>query len=317
MSPRTARNPSLPFALLVLSFAASAGCSGGSAAPSGDPNAVVGTFAVVLKSDSPPPVASITGTVNDGPPLELVIWNQLAKDGVCTLYKPQVPFCSTPCGSSAGCVAEDTCKPHPTLKDVGTVSVAGVKTAAGGTSVDLTNVNNTYQTATSLAYPPFDEGADVSVTATGGSYGQFTIHAKAIAPLVLAAGMLPLESGKPFVLTWTAKGASSDSTIHVKLDISHHGGTKGKIECDAPDNGSLTIAAPLVTQLVGLGVSGFPTVAVSRVASGTGQNSLGKIALQVSHDAEKAVQIPDLVSCTDDMECPTGQTCLADLRCGK
>ena len=133
---------------------------------------------------------------------------------------------------------------------LGTVSIAGVKTAAGGSSVDLTNVNNNYQTATSLAYPPFDEGSDVSVTASGGSYGQFTIHAKAIAPLVLASGMLPLESGKAFVLTWTAKGATSDSTIHVKLDISHHGGTKGKIECDAADNGSLTIATSFKSSAV-------------------------------------------------------------------
>jgi hypothetical protein len=330
MSPSADRKLSVVPLALVLALTASIGCSGGgsatpsgaagtsgSAGTSGNPNAVVGTFGVLLKSDSPPPVASVSGSVKDGPALDLVIWNQAGKDGACTLYKPTVPFCATPCGGDAACVADDTCKPYPTAKDVGTVTLAGVKTAAAATSVELTNVNNAYQTATSLMYPPFDEGADVSIMAAGGPYGAFTIHAKAIAPLVLGPETLPVEAGKALALTWTAKGASADSTIHVKLDISHHGGTKGKIECDTADNGSLTIASSLMTQLVNLGVSGFPTVAVSRVARGAAQISLGRVELQLSHDVEHAVQVPGLVSCTADTDCPTGKTCQDDLSCTK
>ena len=84
-----------------------------------------------------------------------------------------------------------------------------------------------------------------------------------------APSSITLEKDKPLTLTWTAKGASADSTIHVHLDISHHGGTKGQIECDTADSGSLTIGASLVTQLVNLGVAGFPTVRLTRSSVGS------------------------------------------------
>jgi hypothetical protein len=313
---------SVPFLALAVAFALTgAGCSGGDSgatgsAGTGGGDGVVGAFLVSLQSDFPPPSASVTGAVKSAPTNSLVIWDEAAKDGSCVLQKPRYPFCSTPCGSGNQCVEDDTCKPEPLGKDVGTAKVTGVKTGAGGAEVALTSTTpGSYLSAAALAYPPFDEGANVAVNVASGPYGAFTASAKGIAPLVVPDAQITLEKDKPLALTWTAKGASGDSTIHVHLDISHHGGTKGQIECDTADNGSLTIGASLVTQLINLGVAGFPTVRLTRASVGSTKISLGTIEMRAEHHAERAIVVPGHVSCTGDEMCPTGQTCQDDLQC--
>jgi hypothetical protein len=317
--------PSRRLSVLALALApwlATLGCSGGdSGTPSGGAgtgggDGVVGTFRVGLDDNFGAPVARVLGLVQSAPKNELTIWEQAAKDGACVLLKPRVPFCSTPCGSGNECVEDDTCKPEPTNKDVGTVTLTGAKTAAGATEVQLTSPQaGTYTTATAFMYPPFDEGAAVSISVASGPYGAFSAQAKGIAPLVVPAGDLPFEKDKAFPLTWTAKGAAGDSTIHVVIDISHHGGKKGEISCDTADSGSLTVSASLVTQLINLGVAGFPVVRLTRVSAGSTKISLGTIRFQADHVVERALKIPGITSCSDDTDCPTGQTCQDDLQC--
>lgn len=308
----------LPFVLALAGPGCSGGDSGttGGAGTGGNGDGVVGAFLVTLQSDFPPPVASVAGAVKNAPTNSLVVWEEKGKDGTCTLLKQRAPFCSTPCGSGNQCVADDTCKPEALGHDVGTAKITGVKTSAGGTEVALTSTTpGSYGSSTALAYPPFDEGADVAVAVASGPYGAFSAHAKGIAPLVVPEAQITIEKDKPLTLTWTAKGASADSTIHVHLDISHHGGTKGQIECDTADTGSLTIGASLVTQLVNLGVAGFPTVRLTRSSVGSTKISLGTIEMRAEHNVERAIVVPGHVSCTEDEQCPTGQTCQTDLQC--
>ena len=103
------------------------------------------------------------------------------------------------------------------------------------------------------------------------------------------------------------------SAISVRVDISHHGGIKGAIECEGPDNGSLEIAATLVDKLKALGVSGFPKIDISRKATGTHPDV--HVDLTIESTVEKSLTIPGIISCTGDDECPTGQTCKQDLKC--
>ena len=286
---------------------------------SGDANVVVGTFSVTLHDaqGTNPAYAAVAGSVFDGPTLAATQLVKAATDGDCTLFTPYVPVCVTACGGTATCVADGVCHDNPTTEDVGTITLVGVADQAGTSPLTLTSVEGNYSAAGDQepAYPPFAEGADVEVRATAGAAGAFSIHAKGIAPLVLASATITVATNQPLTLSWTAAGPAATSTIHAHLDISHHGGLKGEIDCDTADSGSLTISAALVTQLVNLGYAGYPSVTVSRSAVGSTLSSLGLVELRLGEDLIRDVEIPGLVSCQGDGDCPADQTCQTDLRC--
>jgi hypothetical protein len=234
------------------------------------------------------------------------------------LLRPRVPFCNTPCGGSAVCVENDTCRAYPKAQSVGTVLVKGIRTTAGASEFSMTAVANNYQPAADLTlpYPPFDEGAAISVTSSGGAYAPFTVSAKGIRPLeLLTTGTVIVTSNQPIAVMWNPPGISGLAKIHFKLDISHHGGSKGEIDCDTEDTGSLVVPASLVTQLVGLGVAGFPSFLITRTSVGSTAIAPGRVDLTVFSDVERVVQVPGYVDCTEDSACPTGQTCQPDLVC--
>ena len=310
-----------------------AGC-GGSQAPAGDAGAaadggsavgdLLGTFAVQLVAPrvendgtTTPGYTSVLGKVYDGVTPQTVVWDVAATSGDCTLSIPHVPFCATACGSTMACVADDTCASYPTAQSVGTVHLAGVATATG-TGVDLTAVANSYQAAgATLAYPAFAEGDAIVLTATGSAFAAaFTAASHGVATLALDnAGSLALAAATPLLLTWNAPAVQAAQTVQVTLDISHHGGSKGKIECDAADTGSLSIASVLVDQLLGLGVAGYPTIIVARAATGHAAVATGHVDLVVSSEVEVAVGVPGVQSCTSDEQCTAPATCQDDLTC--
>ncbi len=308
-----------------------AGASGGAGGAGtgtggmGDPNVLVGTFNVRLVAPVPatatmaavPGSTEVVGKVYDGAQPSQLIWKQDMADGACKLVTPKVPFCNTPCGGSAACVDDDRCQPYPTAHSVGSVTLKGARTEAGASEVMLSPVSNAYQVpaASRLAYPAFSEGDDLQLDAAGGDFSAFSIKAKGIAPLQVADAELRLEPGQPLTISWTRPNASAASKIHLKLDISHHGGTKGMIECDAEDTGSLVLSAAMLTRLTGLGIAGFPTVILSRRSVGSATIAPGRVDLTVTSDVEKSVTIPGLTSCTSDTDCPTGKTCQNDLTC--
>ena len=207
-----------------------------------------------------PGYTSVLGKVTDGPTPALIQWVLDTTEGPCKLLKPKVPFCDPGCGGSAACVDDNECQSYPTAKDVGTVAVKGVKTDQGATEFSMEPVVHNYQVPAGVncPYPAFAEGAALSMTSGGGAYAPFTITAKGIKPFDSTNGTITLEPGKPVTLTWDAAGVAGISTVYVKLDISHHGGTKGMIECDAPDTGSLTLSASLLGKLTALGWPGSP-----------------------------------------------------------
>jgi hypothetical protein len=199
---------------------------------------------------------------------------------------------------------------------VGGVTVTGVKTEGGDSSFTMTAIANTYQPSgsVSLAYPPFADGDVVTFSAAGDYFPAFTLISKGVAPLAVTSSSLALSAGKALNLEWTP-GAAGTAKIHVKLDISHHGGSKGQIECDGDDTGSLTVSAPLISKLLGLGVAGFPTVIITRHALGSSLISAGRVELDVYSIVEQAVTVEGLTSCDADEDCPSGQSCQADQTC--
>jgi hypothetical protein len=294
----------------------SAGSTGSAGAGSGDPSKLVGSFRLKLTpaSDLGPAGTSIVGRVNDGVNPVTTIWEKPEVDGDCTLTTPRVPFCKTPCGGNAACIEEDTCLDYATGRSVGLVTVSGVKAADGSTNVVLEPLNNNYQASVPLAYPPFAEGDAVTFAAAGDYFPAFNLSSKGIAPLTLTSTDLAVRSGQALALTWT-KGGESSAKIHVKLDISHHGGSKGQILCETADSGALTISAALVSKLLNLGFAGFPTVIVTRYVSGSTVIAPGRVELEVSSTVEQLVTIDGLKSCKDELDCPDGQECQSDRTC--
>lgn len=298
--------------------------TGGDETGGGDPGILVGSFQLQLTEPKPatdgspatPGTTSIFGKIYDGPTPEQLVWEPGMQADACQLLTPRVPFCNTPCGGSAACVEDDTCQDYPEAHSAGPVHVSGVATAAGESSFTMEPIANNYQAPASspLAYPGFAAADPISVEADGDEVGGFALSASGVDPLELTADDLTLDRATDLDLTWVAATAG-DSVIQVKLDISHHGGTKGKLECETADTGSLSIPAAMVAALLDLGVSGFPTIVVTRSATGSATTSAGRIDLVVSAGIERTVLIEGLTSCTDDSACPDGQSCQPDLSC--
>lgn len=289
------------------------------------PETLVGTFQVQLvapvpASDTSPATAgktSVVGKVYDAATPAAIVWESGTRSGDCQIFTPRVPFCDTPCGGSAVCVEDNTCEPYPTAGSVGTVTARGLKTSDDASEFTMEPIANNYQppATVTLAYPAFAEGDLISLEAPGADLEGFKVSARGIAPLVLANDAIPLADDTPVALTWTPAADPDRSRVHVKLDISHHGGTKGMIECDTADAGALEIAGPLITELLDLGVAGFPSIILTRRAVGSAAIAAGRIDLVVSSKVEHFVDIAGLTSCSADSDCPDGQTCQADLTC--
>jgi hypothetical protein len=290
----------------------------------GDPEILVGSFQLQLTEPSPavgptpanPGGTTLFGQLYDGPTPSTVVWELAAEAGECRLLTPRVPFCSRSCGGSAACVEDETCQDYPSPVSAGDVLVTGVATTRGETSFTMAPIANNYQppAGTMLAYPAFAEGDEIALEAAGDELGAFALAAPGVAQLQLLADELALDPAADLLLEWTPPGGSA-STIAVKLDISHHGGTKGILECEADDTGSLAIPASLVAGLIDLGVAGFPSITVSRRSTGSAVTALGRIDLVVSSQVTRPVLVDGVVSCSDDAQCPDGQTCQPDLTC--
>ena len=277
-----------------------------------------GTFQVALVAPrgETPGFTSVLGKVYDGPTPPAIIWEEAASGGGCRLLTPRVPFCEEPCGSGTICVEDGRCQPYPSPITVGTVQANGLRTDAGANTFSMDPIANNYQPTGGirLPHPAFFEGDDITFSASGtASVAPFTMTAKAIGPLEVADKTLTLDGG-PMTLEWTPAQQPELAPISAAFDISYHGGTKGKIECESPDTGSLQVSASLLDQLKALGVSGFPKVEITRKAIGTTDPSV-ETELVIQSMITKILEIPGVISCNEDADCPEEQACQPDFRC--
>jgi hypothetical protein len=283
------------------------GTGGGTTATGASAN---GLFEIHYKGDLG--FTSVEGIMNDGPTTEAILWDKKKTDGDCSLYTPRAPFCES-CVSPGVCVADNVCRTPPGTHGVGQVSVTGLSPPSGANPLVLTDVRTStgvnYQSVESLPLPPCTAGGPIRLDATGeGEYPAFKIQAQCIAPLAVTNTSIAIESGKVFTLTWTP-GAIADARIKLEFDLSHHGGSKGRLICDTADTGSLQVSGSLVKSLMDLGVTGYPKADVTRILTGKSTVGSGQAELKVYSDMEYVVGIPGLKSCQSDAECTAPQTC--------
>jgi hypothetical protein len=300
--------------------------SGGDDAAVASSDAKIGDFNIQLVApktaaqagSDTPGFTEFKGAVFDAPAAAALIWEPSETVDDCTLLIPRIPFCEEPC-SGAICIEDDVCQRSPASRTVGTLTVKGLKTEANATEFMIPPPkSNIYQAPASvkLPYPAFAEGDAIEIAAEGDALGPFTLKGKGIAPLALTADKpYPLAPDQPLALAWTPPGMQGISKIFVKLDISHHGGAKGKVECDTDDDGSLSIPASMIGKLIKLGTAGFPSVTVTRQAVSSTSTPLGTVGMKVFSYVERPVEIPGVVSCTESSECPSGN-CRDNKTCG-
>jgi hypothetical protein len=293
--------------------------TGGTSGAGGKNAATVGSFLVSVTpgAGAIADKVSVIGKVYDAPNPTTVTWVDGAKAAGCVLRTPKIPFCDPDCADDDVCTGEGICQPRANGVDVGKVRVKNVRTLDGSLDFELAEVALTYQVPGSvkLTYPPFAELETVRLEAAGGAGSAFTLEAPALTPMVLTGDTPKLERGQPFSVTWAPPLDASRSVVQVVLNISHHGGTSGAIECEVPDSGSLTIPAELISGLVDIGVSGWPTVKLTRHASGTTQTDWGLVSLGVDSASQRAIEIPGIESCDLPEHCESG-VCREDRTCG-
>jgi hypothetical protein len=251
----------------------------------------------------------------------MISWSVSKTEGGCQLLKPSVPFCSPACASDATCVEAGVCRANPVDHSVGAVIVTGLKTASGPTNFTMEPLPPKYNyqqpASVGLLNPPAEEGAEITVAAAGGDYQPFELKASGIAPLELSGpNPIPMQSNQPLSLAWVPKGAAGQSRMQILVNISVHGGSTGQITCDVEDNGSLEVPASLVTDLINLGVAGYPIVSFTRMSLGGADIAPGRVELKVVSILVRDLGIPGINSCGTDAECPSGQVCTSTRICG-
>ena len=232
--------------------------------------------------------------------------------GSCRVLEGRVLSCPA-CGAGETCGTDGACVPYPTAGSVGVVAVQGLSAAL---SMSPTSIGSYTNGATSLPHPGVGEGAVVSVDAPGDVLPGFTLEARGIAPLATELTEVALARDRALTVTWTPATEPS-ARIRLLLDLAHHGGIAASLECDGlDDDGGFEIPANLVTRLMDIGLAGFPTLTISRRAASSTDIAPGCVDFSIVSEVVLSVTIDGLTSCVDDEECPSGQTCQADLTCG-
>lgn len=263
--------------------------------------------------------SGVQGQVLDGV-VPMKVPEILMSEGTCQLMRAPNPFCSPGCEPGQACKGDGaggssgTCIGYPVSHPVGTVTVAGLKAEL---TMDA-KWGNSYINPGTLPHPAFDPGDAITLRASGGDYEAFTLLGRGIAALTAGAGGsdITLEDGKSATLKWQASADTDAVGVHIELNINNHGSSSGWIECESPDSGSFTISGELVTALFALGVSGFPTLTLTRRSVDSTDIAPGCVELVVASELGLGIDVAGVTSCTEDKQCPAGQTCGADLVCG-
>jgi hypothetical protein len=291
---------------------AGSGGSSGNAAPSGEVCANAeraGSLGLRLTGGK----TVFDGAIADGI-TPTSVYQEIAAEGPCQLLGPRNLFCSPDCESGMTCAGENTCTPTPTKESAGTITVTGLEAPL---EVTRNGITGGYSKTILEPYPAFEPGAAIELSAAGDVIAAFTLHGWGIPPLVTSLTTVNVSKGSGVPLTWDTAGVDAEQTkIFLDFSVNVHGATTGWIECTVPDTGSFEIPATLVSDLIDLGLSGFPRMSMSRRSADSTQLSTGDcVDFEVSSEVQIELTVDGLVSCSASMPCPDGQSCSTEMVC--
>jgi hypothetical protein len=134
--------------------------------------------------------------------------------------------------------------------------------------------------------------------------------------MVTAITAVSIQRDLPAVFSWEpSEAGTANVAVYIDVTVNPHGATTGWIECVVEDDGEFEVPAELVTELVDLGLSGFPSASLGRRSTDGVQAEPGCIDLRISSEITLDLEVDGLISCTTDADCPEGQSCSVELAC--
>ena len=205
-----------------------------------------GGFEVSLKN------GAVQGQVLDGV-VPSYVPDQLAVQGECRLLQGKNLFCDPACGTSQVCGRGRMCRPTPLGQDVGTVTVRGARTSTGASEIVLEpTASHFYSTRATLAEPPFEARAPLTLSATGSAFlPAFSLRGEGVEALSVPADPIVVEAGMPLALRWAAPAGATAAKVAIKVQFNLHGSsTVAYIGCDVADDGSFDVPKELIDDLL-------------------------------------------------------------------
>lgn len=270
----------------------------------------VGSFVIDLGAG----FTSVRGQVYDAvTPRDVPV--EVAAEGECRLLSAPTLTCNPGCDvSSQVCAPGNVCQPRPQAHDLGRVSVRGLKVPL---RMEANPVTKAYANPASagLPHPGFEPGVSLELLSSGGDYEPISLLGWGVSGLDGVPELVPVRGGAPLELSWQPPAAAGPARLHLNLNVNHHGSGNNWIECDVPDTGAAVIPAALIDALLERGLSGFPTLTVTRRSASSARIEPGCVELLVASSTVSDVQLDGLRSCSGPADCDPGQVCQAEFYC--
>jgi hypothetical protein len=217
----------------------------------------------------------------------------VASEGGCTLMRYMRPMACPSCADTGICHADGTCVTPAIGRDVGTVFLEGLPTPVLLEPAQPTT-SATYVTAPGqIPYPPAALGTPITLSATGGDYGPFTLQGRSIEPLQYD-GRTTTISNITARVEWDPPAQPSGSRMTVWLDlgaadIEIDAEPRSYITCDFPDTGAANIPISLVNQHARDGISPMPLLMLTRMTVDSVQLAPGCVDFKMQSVATRSV----------------------------
>lgn len=227
--------------------------------------------------------------------------------GDCTLYRKENPFCEGTCSPSDTCDYNGECIPFPLPQDLGTATVTGLE---GGDAV--MSVGPTYF-ATELPYPPWTGGAALTLRSTGGFFTALALDGVAPQTFSISDTTWTVNRGQPITARWSAPSGEVETHVELQLLIDQHGNAPASVKCNFADDGEGEVPAAIIDAMLDSGVSGFPSGKLVRQTVDSMTIKAGELTGCADFAARAPrsvkVNVSGFTPCTNDNQCPDGQTC--------
>ena len=248
----------------------------------------------------------VDGVVADGVN-PITVLEEVLSEGECKLLQRLNPFCDPPCAAGETCGNDNNCVTFPSNQDAGVLVFEGLKEPL---ELEPVAPGNNYF-ATGLPHPAAEPDAEITLTATGGVFGDLALYGVGVHPLDLGEDVQwDVEEGVDLQVTWEPPPGEVRSHVFMLVNIDQHGASPLNLVCNVPDTGSASIPSSVMDELLAFGVSGFPNgQLIRRTVDSVPIGDGGCVEFVISSPRGPDVRVAGHTPCKSDLDCPTGQTC--------